>query len=44
MQDEAFHTLYDFLLHAETTAYIVMGLVLVFMLCFWLFLTERDED
>ncbi len=43
MQD-SFHTLYDFLLHSETTAYITMGLVLVFLLFFWLFLIQRDED
>ena len=43
MQD-SFHTLYDFLLHSEGTAYIVMGLVLIFLFCFWLFLTQRDED
>jgi hypothetical protein len=43
MQDN-FHTLYDFLLHSESTAYILMGAVLIFLLCFWLFLIQRDED
>ncbi len=38
-----FYTLHDFLLHAKSITYMLMGAVLVGLLLFWLFLSGRDE-
>ncbi len=42
--DETIHTLQDFMLRTESVTYIIMGLSLICVLAFWLFLTENDED
>lgn len=41
--EHIFYTLHDFLLHAKSMTYILMGGILVGMLLFWLFLSGRDE-
>mgnify|MGYP006293731793 CR=1 FL=1 len=41
---ETFFTYYDFMLNTETTIYILLAGVLVFMLGFWFFLNGRDEE
>ncbi|MCF8070204.1 MAG: hypothetical protein K9L30_16595 [Desulfobacterales bacterium] len=38
------YTLHDFLLHTESIVFIIMGISLLSMVGFWLFLTARDED
>lgn len=38
-----FHTLQDFMTYTKGVTYIVMGLILVLMPLFWLFLTDKDE-
>lgn len=38
-----FYTLHDFMLHTKTITYLVMGGILIGLLLFWRFLTERDE-
>jgi len=38
-----YYTLQDFMLHAKSITYIVMGIVLIALLLFWHFLTGRDE-
>jgi hypothetical protein len=39
-----FHTLFDFLTHAEGTTYILIGVLLVSFIPFWRFLTERESE
>lgn len=39
-----FYTLHDFLVYTKGAAYILMGVTLLGILGFWLFLTGRDED
>ncbi|MGP8050179.1 MAG: sulfate respiration complex protein HmcD [Desulfobaccales bacterium] len=39
-----FYTLFDFLVYTKGAAYILMGVTLLAILGFWLFLTGRDED
>ncbi len=39
-----FYTLHDFLLHTKSAAYILMGITLLGILGFWLYLTGRDEE
>ena len=39
-----FYTLFDFLVYTKGAAYILMGLTLLGILGFWLYLTGRDED
>jgi len=41
--EHIFYTLHDFLLHAKSMTYILMGGILVGLLLFWLFLSGRDE-
>lgn len=38
------YTLHDFMLHTESVIYIIMGLSLMGILGFWMFLTQMDED
>ena len=38
------HTLQDFMLHTESNTYILMGVYLVCMVGFWMFLTHKDEE
>ena len=39
-----FHTLQEFLLHTKSVTYVIIVLILLGMVGFWLFLSERDED
>ena len=41
--DSLFYTMHDFLLHSKSITYILMGVILVGLLLFWLFLSGRDE-
>jgi len=41
--DSLFYTMHDFLLHSKSITYMLMGVILVGMLLFWLFLSGRDE-
>jgi hypothetical protein len=41
---EHFHTLHEFLVFTKGAAYYLMGLMLLGVLGFWLYLTGRDED
>ena len=36
-------TLYEHMLHSETMIYIIMGISLVAITLYWLFLTGRDD-
>ena len=38
-----FYTLQDFLLHSKGVTYVLMGVALVSMLGYWLFITDRDK-
>lgn len=42
--DTIFYSLQDFLLCTKTVTYICMGLGLVGLLGYWIFLTGRDES
>lgn len=42
--EKTIYTLQDFMLKTESITYIIMGLSLIGVLAFWLFLTENDED
>ncbi len=44
MQPEVFTSLQDFMLHTKSITYILMGVGLVALACFWVFLSGRDED
>lgn len=44
MDHNVFYTLQEFLLHSESVTYIVMGLSLVGIVGYWLFITARDND
>ncbi len=39
-----FYSLHDFMLHTKTITYMLMGLGVVGLLGYWLFLTGRDES
>ncbi|MGD0827245.1 MAG: sulfate respiration complex protein HmcD [Desulfobaccales bacterium] len=39
-----FYTLFDFLVYTKGAVYILMGVMLLGILGFWLFLTGRDEE
>ncbi|MDY6904437.1 MAG: hypothetical protein SWH61_07100 [Thermodesulfobacteriota bacterium] len=41
--ETAFYTLHDFMIHTKAVVYIIMGVILVAMPLFWLFLTDKDE-
>ncbi len=40
---DAIYTLHDFMLNSKNWIYILMGLGLIMYVCWWLFLTSRDE-
>lgn len=40
---EIFYTLHGFMLYTKSWTYILMGVSLAVYVCYWLFLTERDE-
>ena len=42
--DNTIHTLQDFMLHTESNTYILMGVYLVCMVGFWMFLTQKDVE
>lgn len=42
--EQAFYTLQDFMVHTKAVVYVVMGLSLLGILGFWLFLTGKDQD
>ncbi len=42
--EQHFYTLHDFLVYTKGAAYILMGLILLGVLGFWLYLTGRDEE
>jgi hypothetical protein len=39
-----FYVLHDFMVYTKGTAYYLMGLMILGILGFWLFITGRDED
>ncbi len=41
---ETIVTLQEFMLHTESVTYIIMGVSLIGVLGFWLYLSETDED
>lgn len=42
--EDTFYTLHQFLLHTESVTYVLMLASLLGVLCFWVFLTARDEE
>lgn len=42
--DRIFYTLQEFLTYTEGITYILIVVILVGMLAFWNFLTDKDED
>jgi hypothetical protein len=38
-----YHTLFDFLTHAEGITYMLIGVLLISFIPFWKFLTERER-
>ena len=42
--DSTFYSLQDFMMHTKSITYILMGLGVLGLLGYWLFLTERDEE
>lgn len=42
--EHVFYSLHDFMLCTKTLTYILMGLGLLGLLGYWLFLTGRDES
>ncbi len=42
--DNSFYVLHDFLVYTKGAAYILMGVMLLGILGFWLYITGRDED
>jgi len=42
--EETIYTLQEFMLHTENISYIIMGLSLICIVGFWLFLTQTDDD
>jgi hypothetical protein len=42
--EETIYTLQEFMLHTETNTYILVGVYLLAIVGFWLFLTARDEE
>ena len=38
------NTLQDFMLHTESNTYILMGISLIGVFGFWIFLTKKDND
>ncbi len=42
--ENQFYTLHDFLVFTKGAAYYLMGLIVLGVLGFWLYLTGRDEE
>jgi hypothetical protein len=42
--ENQFYTLHDFLVYTKGAAYYLMGLSVIAILGFWLYITGRDED
>ncbi len=42
--EDTLYTLQDFMLHTESITYIIMGISLICVVGFWLFLTGTEED
>ncbi len=42
--DKTFYTLHDFLVYTKGAAYILMGVSVLGILGFWLYITGRDEE
>ena len=42
--ENAFYTLQDFMVFTKGAAYLLMGVILLGVLGFWLYLTGRDEE
>ena len=41
---DTFYSLHAFMLETKTLTYVLMGLGIIAMACFWHFLSGRDED
>lgn len=41
---DTFYSLHAFMLETKTLTYVLMGLGIVALACFWRFLSDRDED
>jgi len=41
--DSIFYSLQDFMIFSKGITYLIMGLILILMPLYWLFLTDRDE-
>ena len=41
---ETFYSLHAFMLETKTVTYVLMGLGIIALACFWLFLSGRDDD
>ncbi len=41
---QTFHSLHTFMLETKTLTYALMGLGVIALACFWLFLSGRDDD
>ena len=41
---DMFYSLHAFMLETKTLTYVLMGLGIVALACFWRFLSGRDED
>lgn len=39
-----FHTYHQFMLHAKSVVYVLMGLIVVGFVGFWTFMVGRDAD
>lgn len=44
IMEDMIYTLQDYMLHTESITYIIMGISLVSVVGFWLFLTGTEED
>lgn len=42
--ENGFYTLQDFMLFTKGAAYVLMGVMLLGVLGFWLYITGRDEE
>jgi len=42
--ENTFYTLHGFLVHVKGAAYILMGVMVLGLLGFWLYITGRDEE
>lgn len=42
--ENSFYTLHDFLVYTKGASYYLMGVIVLGILGFWLYLTGRDEE